>query len=364
MSVLNCFKSLLARARPARRVKQTVRSSSLCQPPCPSPGPPARPSPHFNTSSASSSQASSPLAFFPAEVQSRIIDYLDWLSLTRLRSSCRHFRNLPSNGQLLQALLDFEVSLWGLREQALALCNNKQRTIDRAKIITGVFERNGISMAMINADPTADRFERLDFRMEPCYGCFQMIWYSEFQRRGGYHKAPWESHISTKKMPTRSEMEARRCVSCQLASSEAIIRGTKWIREEDYGNFRTWRVRCTMCLELDSVRYLLHTSSICGRQIHDGLCQKCWEKENAEWLAHKRDLRDCMKGLKEYHNWMNAIDRDASDDDDDDAAVAPELPPAFEACRWAWEPFNDHDVRQRKIVPVRISGSSIHEPVA
>jgi hypothetical protein len=160
MPVLNCFKVLLARARPARRVKQTVRSSSPC------------PSPHFNTSSASSRQASSPLACFPAEVQSRIIDYLDWLSLSRLRSSCRHFRNLPSNGQLLQALLDFEVSLWDLREQALALCNKKQRTVDRANIMSGVFERNGISMAIVYVDPTAHHFECLDFGMQACYGLF------------------------------------------------------------------------------------------------------------------------------------------------------------------------------------------------
>ena len=60
----------------------------------------------------------SPLLTLTPEMQSKIIDELDWPALMNLRATSRYFNSLPSRDQLQAKLEDFEKKIWEVSEDA------------------------------------------------------------------------------------------------------------------------------------------------------------------------------------------------------------------------------------------------------
>lgn len=103
----------------------------------------------------------------------------------------------------------------------------------------------------------------------PCYGCLKVLNASEF---GRYECA--SLHLPTNSVGKRH----RRCISCTLASKEALEYGTPWIPLSD-GNEM---MRCRKCRGIDSRHGVCDELPFQRRNVPERLCRSCSNKEGVQ----------------------------------------------------------------------------------
>ena len=200
------------------------------------------------------------------ELQVRIIDQLDLVSLKEFRSTCHYFDRCVSAQQIRNALLEWEVA-WAKDYSAL----EKLVFDDIFLGDTGLPTKDDAEKAFcarwnIQQDRLYDRVTELTYH-HICYCCLKAVRYEEFDST--------QPSRGTRTDLTNVARLSRCCARCRLDSVQALQHGTPWLKTLRWG----FVIRCKGCKVVEERRFRRRATAAEMRHLDLGLCPKCYERE-------------------------------------------------------------------------------------
>ncbi|KAI1617459.1 hypothetical protein EDD36DRAFT_479402 [Exophiala viscosa] len=260
----------------------------------------------------------------PIEIQSRVVDFLEFRDLTYLRATCRTMRTLPTESQRRQALLEYERD----SEKFWFLWRDRQSNRAMRLHVDGNEEWRHWAYFQTS-------FPRL-FGPEPEPNQDVARWTAEFDQMGlSTFRTSWEfpSSSSSSRRPLADYLPCYMCLSLQwdgrFDSSMHRRYGWSWndspnfdptdaICDEEKLRYPEDGCRCFIWYDSDgedeSGKRLDHDDeAICRRLFKSDLCKDCFTEENKDWFAFKQRLRDEISAMGSYLRYMEQVDESTKD---------------------------------------------------
>ncbi|KAJ9612270.1 hypothetical protein H2200_003867 [Cladophialophora chaetospira] len=236
-----------------------------------------------------------PFTTLAPEIQSRVVDFLDFLSLERLRFTCQKLRALPTHGQQYAAFLEFESTRETCWESAhLKTGYVRSRRTKELCEATGWHTQLGMQLrdvgdsamgwglreAQVNSctwaaylldlggcAPVAELTVLFSPGLFSCHNCLRLKHWKHFDA-DQFKREPW--HTLNWNLPKWGEMmpettNQRLCFECRHNSTDARRDGLGWLYSHQldkrycfrgsWTEFRTrdFHIRCSRCLTVDHV---------------------------------------------------------------------------------------------------------------
>lgn len=279
----------------------------------------------------------------PDELKQHLVSFLRYPDLQRLRGTCRYFYYFPDKLEILNC--------WEYVEHDFR-------------------DNIGDPDALIQLGYARSDLNRL-YECGPCVGCRRLVSVKRFSTlvAGGdcwWHEEAygprerldraWNTHPEFRKpeisttYPGDPSPEGQYlnflCEDCFLRCKmypHMMWDETRWMESE-----RSWVLRCWDCGH--ERRYLKATSIEPNkRQEKNGKCHECWQRDNKQWLEHKKKLaakvqmkQKELDSLRQYQEWMDDIDsREQDVEEEPSRAELPSDWPEWEA--YLTERINEED---------------------
>ena len=261
----------------------------------------------------------------PPEMQSHVVDFLDFVTIKRLKGTCHALQALPMRTQEFAALEKYEDDAMEAYEAAR---EEDQGPWGRGNIYGGPY---GAAWAEERALP--QKF--------PCYECLRVKDITKFDV-SRFEEGYWNYMDCRKHSPLPKVDDIwtgdRLCFDCIVGSEDALANGTgpgwlKLARLEASGCFKAdfdYHIRCSQCLEIDKIELPFSTdyeygsdctqfdsdyatvtevrkhpdSMICHRMLDGDLCQACFKEDNVDWFELREQLRAEIAVRSQYLSWM------------------------------------------------------------
>ncbi len=296
------------------------------------------------------------------EVQSRVVDFLDLISIDRLRATCNSLRALPTQRQRQVALMEFDQEMKSAHELFKDLPKTEREEISRdhwatgwnricnticppraPEKVTGKYEEwkslareHDISgfhaLQALSEGPMAVHcFECLRRKTEEDFDITQLGPAFGASRGSDDNNQEWSG------WDWRMGKESKHfCVECRLASTEATKAAVGWLRcksnayhircshreqedhftksmfwaddkfddEEDYDYYTPYGAMPAA----PNYHHARQDDFVCRRMLEGTLCRTCFRDEERYWFAYKDRLLAEIGARIEYLNWMDDKD--------------------------------------------------------
>ena len=247
------------------------------------------------------------------EVQSAILDCLDWPALINLKATCRQCYHLPCREQIQAKLQDFEEDIWQLRP------------LMRAKFEPEMFDENYPLSAEVDDLREGEMQQVLMYQQAvEALRAKHGLLLAAFRDLGGYsaavqflpcyHCLTMKERIDLDKMQEKPDEhlspvnKSRTCINCILSDPESQENGTEYLT---CGS--TYVILCRCCKPIRKISFWpLSCDDLKPpnyRMWASRLCPPCWRAKNKEWLDFKKALKQEIEKRQQYHRCMCRIDR-------------------------------------------------------
>ena len=231
------------------------------------------------------------LLSLPPELQAKLVDRLDLISLTKFRATCSLANQNVSSQQICNALIDWECT-WTAEVLALlksisAAWNENNPSKAWRELQDAFCKRWNIRITEEGVETSIqNRIDATETFMV-CYGCLEWLLTSDFDSN---QLMLAKEHSRFTKLSRSELLEnpfinlsganrlGRRCFHCRLHSEEAKQNGSPWLHKHQFG----YILRCRACKEIEEIQQLTKSLSGWEEQHGMGLCSACYEKETGK----------------------------------------------------------------------------------
>jgi hypothetical protein len=237
----------------------------------------------------------------PPEVHVRLVRHLKYPDLIRLQQTCRYFKDLPSQEDVRQSLLNLE------NDFISANCSIKQQRIHNTE--------SSVWSSQVPVRTLPREMMELGYRgieaaklqgCAPCYTCHLILRAENFETEPNGEESyantlgGWEHEIffSQQKIePAPEPTITRRCLECGIKAGRP---------NEDLRIVTSSSQHFVLCKSCENVQQLDSTVGV--RQLIAAFCDSCWYSEGQRWRETKEELELAHSAIGSYLQWMQEFE--------------------------------------------------------